>query len=278
MLNFVSTPIGNLNDISLRAVDVIRSSDYLYAEDTRNIKKLLNFININAKSKSFHEHNEHKVSIEIIEKLKNGKIVTVVSDAGTPAISDPGYKLIQMCIKDNIRYTLIPGSSSVISALVMSGLPTDRFSFYGFVPRKANDQDKFFEILSNDDKTSIFFESPKRIEKTLLKMKKFVGEDRNVSLCKEMTKIHENVFRGRVFEILERIKKVIENQLGIEPDDIKLESTFFEDLDADSLDIVELILTFEEAFKVDISDEAAAEMSSVQDVFNFVKKILAEKG
>ena len=206
MLNFVSTPIGNLNDISLRAVDVIRSSDYLYAEDTRNIKKLLNFININAKSKSFHEHNEHKVSIEIIEKLKNGKIVTVVSDAGTPAISDPGYKLIQMCIKDNIRYTLIPGSSSVISAIVMSGLPTDRFSFYGFVPRKANDQDKFFEILSNDDKTSIFFESPKRIEKTLLKMKKFVGEDRNVSLCKEMTKIHENVFRGRLFEILERVK------------------------------------------------------------------------
>ena len=206
MLNFVSTPIGNLNDISLRAVDVIRSSDYLYAEDTRNIKKLLNFININAKSKSFHEHNEHKVSIEIIEKLKNGKIVTVVSDAGTPAISDPGYKLIQMCIKDNIRYTLIPGSSSVISALVMSGLPTDRFSFYGFVPRKANDQDRFFEVLSNDDKTLIFFESPKRIEKTLLKMKKFVGKDRNVSLCKEMTKIHENVFRGRVFEILERIK------------------------------------------------------------------------
>ena len=138
MLNFVSTPIGNLNDISLRAVDVIRSSDYLYAEDTRNIKKLLNFININAKSKSFHEHNEDKVSIEIIQKLKNGKIVSVVSDAGTPAISDPGYKLIQMCIKDNIRYTLIPGSSSVISALVMSGLPTDRFSFYGFVPRKAN--------------------------------------------------------------------------------------------------------------------------------------------
>ena len=206
MLYFISTPIGNLNDISLRAIDVIRSSDYLYAEDTRNIKKLLNFINLKVKSKSFHEHNEHKVSLEIIENLKEGKIVSIVSDAGTPVVSDPGYKLIQICLKENIKYTLIPGPSSVLSSLVMSGLSPDRFSFYGFIPRKAGDQNRFFETLSNDVKTSIVFESPKRIKKTLINLQKFVGKNRKISLCKEMTKIHEDVFRGKISEIIKDIE------------------------------------------------------------------------
>ena len=206
MLYFISTPIGNLNDISLRAIDVIRSSDYLYAEDTRNIKKLLNFINLKVKSKSFHEHNEHKVSLEIIQNLKNGNIVSIVSDAGTPVVSDPGYKLIQICLKENIKYTLIPGPSSVLSSLVMSGLSPDRFSFYGFIPRKAGDQNRFFETLSNDVKTSIVFESPKRIKKTLINLQKFVGKNRKISLCKEMTKIHEDVFRGKISEIIKDIE------------------------------------------------------------------------
>ena len=206
MLYFISTPIGNLNDISLRAIDVIRSSDYLYAEDTRNIKKLLNFINLKVKSKSFHEHNEQKVSLEIIQNLKNGNIVSIVSDAGTPVVSDPGYKLIQICLKENIKYTLIPGPSSVLSSLVMSGLSPDRFSFYGFIPRKAGDQNRFFETLSNDVKTSIVFESPKRIKKTLINLQKFVGKNRKISLCKEMTKIHEDVFRGKISEIIKDIE------------------------------------------------------------------------
>jgi len=206
MLYFISTPIGNLNDISLRAIDVIRSSDYLYAEDTRNIKKLLNFINLKVKSKSFHEHNENKVSLEIIQNLKNGNIVSIVSDAGTPVVSDPGYKLIQICLKENIKYTLIPGPSSVLSSLVMSGLSPDRFSFYGFIPRKAGDQNRFFETLSNDVKTSIVFESPKRIKKTLNNLQKFVGKNRKISLCKEMTKIYEDVFRGKISEIIKDIE------------------------------------------------------------------------
>ncbi|RZO28423.1 MAG: 16S rRNA (cytidine(1402)-2'-O)-methyltransferase [SAR86 cluster bacterium] len=206
MLYFISTPIGNLNDISLRAIDVIRSSDYLYAEDTRNIKKLLNFINFKVKSKSFHEHNEHRVSLKIIENLKNGNIVSIVSDAGTPIVSDPGYKLIQICLKENIKYTLIPGPSSVLSSLVMSGLSPDRFSFYGFIPRKAGDQNRFFEALSNDEKTSIVFESPKRIKKTLINLQKFLGKNRKISLCKEMTKIHEDVFRGKISEIIKDIE------------------------------------------------------------------------
>jgi 16S rRNA (cytidine1402-2'-O)-methyltransferase len=206
MLYYISTPIGNLNDISLRAIDVIRSSDYLYAEDTRNTKKLLKFINLKVKSKSFHEHNEHKASSEIIENLKEGKIVSIVSDAGTPVISDPGYKLIQICLKENIKYTLIPGPSSVLSSLVMSGLSPDRFSFYGFIPRKAGDQDRFFETLSDDIKTSIVFESPKRIKKTLINLQKFVGKNRKISLCKEMTKIYEDVFRGKISEIIKDIE------------------------------------------------------------------------
>tara|TARA_B100001939_G_scaffold253605_1_gene220596 strand:- start:95 stop:976 length:882 start_codon:yes stop_codon:yes gene_type:complete len=206
MLYFVSTPIGNLNDISLRAIDVIRSSDYLYAEDTRNIKKLLNFINLKIKSKSFHEHNENTTSLEIIKQLKNGKIISIASDAGTPAISDPGYKLIQMCIKENIKYTLVPGPSSVMSSLVMSGLSPDKFSFYGFIPRKAGDQISLFETLSNDVKTSICFESSNRIRKSLINLQKFIGANRSISLCKEMTKIHENVFRGKISEIVKEIE------------------------------------------------------------------------
>ena len=206
MLYFISTPIGNLNDISLRAIDVIRSSDYLYAEDTRNLKKLLKFINLKVKSRSLHEHNEQKASLEIIENIKNGKTISIVSDAGTPVVSDPGYKLIQICLEENIKYTLIPGPSSVLSSLVMSGLSPDRFSFYGFIPRKAGDQNRFFETLSNDLKTSIVFESPKRIKKTLINLQKFVGKNRKISLCKEMTKIHEDVFRGKISEIIKDIE------------------------------------------------------------------------
>ena len=147
MLYFISTPIGNLNDISLRAIDVIRSSDYLYAEDTRTTKKLLNFIDCKKRCKSFHEHNEDIVSKEIIRYIKDNKVVSILSDAGTPAVSDPGYKLIRECYKSLINFTLIPGPSSVISALVMSGLPTDKFTFYGFMPKKINEQKICFEAL-----------------------------------------------------------------------------------------------------------------------------------
>lgn len=212
MLNFVSTPIGNLNDISLRAIDVIKSSDYLYAEDTRNVKKLLDFINVKISCKSFHEHNEQKVMLNILKQAKNSKVISIVSDAGTPSISDPGYKLITKCIEENIKYTLIPGPSSVISAMVMSGLPSNRFAFYGFVPRKIQDKKKFFEDLNEETKTSIIFESSKRIYDTLKNLADYLNSDRKVSICKEMTKIHENVIRGKASEIF---KFVEENQINL---------------------------------------------------------------
>ena len=212
MLYFISTPIGNLNDISLRAIDVIRTSEYLYAEDTRHIKKLLDFVDIKFNCKSFHEHNEEKVSKQIIQKLKDNKMVCIVSDAGTPAISDPGYRLIKLCIQHNLEYTLIPGPSSVISGLVMSGLPTDKFSFYGFMPKKLGDQKKIIEKLNYEEKTAIFFESSKRIKATIENFRKYLDTDRSISICKEMTKIHENIIRDKVSKILSHID---ENQINL---------------------------------------------------------------
>ena len=191
MLNFISTPIGNLNDISQRAIDAIRSCDYLYAEDTRVTQKLLKSIDIKKECESFHEHNETKVTNTIIKQLTNDMSVSIVSDAGTPAISDPGYK-----------YTLLPGPSSVINALIMSGLPTDKFSFYGFFPRKESLQILFLEELKNEKKTSIFFESSKRIAKTIQIASKYLQPERNISICMEMTKIHERVVRGNISNIL----------------------------------------------------------------------------
>ena len=214
MLNFISSPIGNLNDISLRAIDVIRSSDYLYAEDTRNVQKLLKFIQIKIKCQSFHEHNELRKIKEIIKRLKEKKTVSIVSDAGTPAISDPGYKLIRECVLENIEYTLIPGPSSVISALIMSGLPTDKFSFFGFVPRKKTEQQKFFKSILNEDKTIIFFESSKRITETISNLNALTDPNRLIALCKEMTKIHERTFRGKISEINKQLKKKYINLKG----------------------------------------------------------------
>ena len=202
MLNFISTPIGNLNDISQRAIDAIRTCDYLYAEDTRVTQTLLKSIDIKKECKSFHEHNEIKVTNTIIKQLTNDLSVSIVSDAGTPAISDPGYKLIQKCIENDIKYTLLPGPSSVINALVMSGLPTDKFSFYGFFPRKESLQILFLEELKNEKKTSIFFESSKRIAKTIQIASKYLHSERNISICMEMTKIHERVVRGNLINIL----------------------------------------------------------------------------
>tara|TARA_B100001248_G_C27357400_1_gene444568 strand:- start:94 stop:909 length:816 start_codon:yes stop_codon:yes gene_type:complete len=207
MLNFISTPIGNLNDISLRAIDVIRSSDYLYTEDTRRSKILLDHINLQKKCNSFHEHNEDSVSKKIIQQLSDNKIISIISDAGTPGISDPGYKLIKKCIIENLKYTLIPGPSSVISALLMSGLPTDKFSFFGFFPKKNYERELLLQNFKCEKKTIIFFESPKRISKTLDDISSYLDSKRMIAICKEMTKVHENVLRGNILEVSKIVKE-----------------------------------------------------------------------
>ena len=207
MLNFIATPIGNLNDISQRAIDAIRNCDYLYAEDTRVTKNLLNLYQIKKACKSFHEHNEKKLTISIVKHLLNNKNISIVSDAGTPGISDPGYNLIRECVDRNIKYTLIPGPSSVINGLIMSGLPTDKFCFYGFFPRKQNKIKESIELLKREDKTSIFFESTKRILKTLKYLEKSLQPERKISICMEMTKIHERVIRSNISNIISVIHK-----------------------------------------------------------------------
>ena len=205
MLNLLSTPIGNLNDISLRGIDALKNADYIYAEDTRVTNKLLHFLKIDKKCRTLHEHNEEAVSHDIIELLNQKNQIVLVSDAGTPSISDPGYYLIQQCINENIVFSLVPGPSSVISALVMSGLSTSSFSFLGFVPRKKSQKKEFFGHLKHEKNTIILFESAKRIENTLNILIEEYSSSKKIALCREMTKLHETIERGTIKEVLKRV-------------------------------------------------------------------------
>ena len=207
MLNLISTPIGNLNDISLRATDALKNADYIFAEDTRNAKKLLNFIDCRSKCSSFHEHNENRVTATIIQKLKkNPELeIVIISDAGSPAISDPGYYLIQECINNKIDFSHIPGPSSVINAVILSGLPTSSFTFLGFVPKKKNQKIDFLRSLNKFTETIILFESGKRIPETIKYLCDEHSENKKISLCREMTKLHETIERGTISSILKKI-------------------------------------------------------------------------
>ena len=206
MLNLLSTPIGNLNDISLRAIDALKNADYIYAEDTRVTNKLLIFLKIEKKCRTLHEHNEEIVTNDIIKLLIEDTEIVLVSDAGTPAISDPGYYLVQQCIKKNIPFTLLPGPSSVISALVMSGLSTSSFSFHGFIPRKKNQKRDFFKSLRHEKNTVVLFESAKRIEDTLQVLIEEYSSTNKIALCREMTKLHETIERGTIENVFQRLK------------------------------------------------------------------------
>ena len=207
MLNLISTPIGNLNDISLRAIEALKNADYIFAEDTRNAKKLLNFIDCRSKCSSFHEHNENRVTATIIQKLKkNPELeIVIISDAGSPAISDPGYYLIQECIKNKIDFSHIPGPSSVINAVILSGLPTSSFTFLGFVPKKKNQKIDFLRSLNKFTETIILFDSGKRIPETIKYLCDEHSENKKISLCREMTKLHETIERGTISSILKKI-------------------------------------------------------------------------
>jgi 16S rRNA (cytidine1402-2'-O)-methyltransferase len=207
MLNLISTPIGNLNDISLRAIKALKSADYIFAEDTRNAKKLLNFIDCRSKCLSLHEHNENKITNLIIKKLiKNPNLdIAIISDAGTPAISDPGYHLIQECINHKINFSHIPGPSSVINAVVLSGLPTSSFTFLGFVPKKKNQKVEFIKSLKKYSETIILFESGKRLPKTIQYLFEEYSQNNKISLCREMTKLHETIERGTIASTIEKI-------------------------------------------------------------------------
>ena len=205
MIYLICTPIGNLNDISLRSIEILKSSDLIYAEDTRKAQKIFDRYKIDKKSFSFNDHNERIKTKSIIKESRSGKTISLISDAGAPLISDPGYILVNECIRENIEYSVIPGPSSVINSLLLSGLPIDKFMFLGFLPRKDSERKKVFENNIKNDATLIFFESPKRLVKTLLVMQKIYPSNRQAVICREMTKKYEEVIRGSISEIHKQV-------------------------------------------------------------------------
>jgi len=194
-LHIVPTPIGNLQDITYRAVEILSNVDLILAEDTRVSQKLLKYYNIKTRMASYHMHNEHKITKDIIENLNKGVSIALISDAGTPGISDPGFLLIRSCIENNIQIECLPGATAFVPALVQSGIPTDRFLFEGFLPHKKGRTKKLTQ-LSKEDKTIILYESPHRLIKTLEDLCKYFGEKTKASLSRELTKIHEETIHG----------------------------------------------------------------------------------
>ena len=201
-LYIVPTPIGNLDDITLRAINTLKSSDLILSEDTRHAKKLLSHYKISTKVKSYHLNNEHKKVNEYVKLMLNGKTISLITDAGTPCISDPGFLLVREAIKNEIKITCLPGPTALIPAIVLSGLSSDAFIFEGFLPRKKGRKSKLKQI-SQNAMTTIIYESPYRIIKTLSDLSDFLGGDREISVSREISKIYEETFRGSVNDALE---------------------------------------------------------------------------
>ncbi|MBE0426899.1 MAG: 16S rRNA (cytidine(1402)-2'-O)-methyltransferase [Nitrospirae bacterium] len=206
ILYIVATPIGNLEDITLRALRILKTADIIAAEDTRHSLKLLNHYGISKPMISYWKEKEKVRSDQIIEKLKTGQSVALITDAGTPGISDPGAVIIRKAIEEDVQIVIIPGPSAFVAALSLSGLPTDEFVFIGFLPSKKGQRQKFLKDLSLEAKTLIFYEAPHRIIATLMDMEE-IFEERKAVIVKEITKIHEEVLRGSLSEILKRLEK-----------------------------------------------------------------------
>ena len=200
-LFLVPTPIGNLEDITFRSVRILNEADLILAEDTRTSGKLLKHFDIKTPMQSFHMHNEHKVLDKMIDKLKLGIKIALISDAGTPGISDPGFLLVRACVEHGIVTECLPGATALIPALVQSGFPTDRFIFEGFLPPKKGRQTRL-KLWSEETRTIVFYESPHKIVKTLSQLQEFVGGDRRLSVSRELSKKFEETVRGTVNELI----------------------------------------------------------------------------
>lgn len=203
-LYLVSTPIGNLEDITHRAIKILKEADIILAEDTRKTTILLNKYSIRKKLISFHKFNEHQVIHKVIDLLDKGTAVALVSDAGTPAISDPGYLIVRECLKRNIDIEALPGPTALIPALIISGLPSDRFTFEGFLPVKKGRNQRIRE-LTGEKRTMIFYESPHRLVKTLTELSEALGQERKAVIARELTKIHEETIRGTLGNLVEML-------------------------------------------------------------------------
>jgi len=201
-LYIVPTPIGNLKDMTFRAVEVLEQVDLILAEDTRTSGKLLKHFEITTQMHSHHMHNEHKTTEGIVKRIQSGETVALISDAGTPAISDPGFLLTRACVEAGIEVDCLPGATAFVPALVNSGLPNDKFVFEGFLPVKKGRQTRL-TILAEETRTMVFYESPHKLVKTLGHFASYFGEDRNVSVSRELTKLHEETVRGTMTEVLQ---------------------------------------------------------------------------
>ncbi len=200
-LYLVPTPIGNLEDMTLRAIRVLKEVDLILAEDTRNSGKLLKHFDISTHMHSHHQHNEHKTIDHLIQRLKIGENIALISDAGTPAISDPGFLIVRACVENNIEVECLPGATAFVPALVNSGLPNDKFVFEGFLPDKKGRQTRYL-ALAAETRTMILYVSPHKLLKTLGEFQTYFGEDRQISVSRELSKLHEENLRGSVREIL----------------------------------------------------------------------------
>ena len=205
-LYLVATPIGNLEDITLRALRVLKEVDLIACEDTRQTQKLLSHYGIQTRMVSYHEHNEMTKAAELIVNLETGAKIALVTDAGMPGISDPGFRLIALAIRHHVPVVPIPGASAFLAALVASGLPTDSFRFSGFLPAKSGQRRKLLESVRESPRTQVFYEAPHRLLETLADVAEVLGEDRHVVVAREVTKIHEEFLRGRAVEVLEQLK------------------------------------------------------------------------
>jgi 16S rRNA (cytidine1402-2'-O)-methyltransferase len=205
-LYLVATPIGNLEDITLRALRILKEVDVIACEDTRQTQKLLNHYAISTRTTSYHEHNEMTKSAELVKEMQEGASVALVTDAGMPAISDPGYRLITLAIRHHVPVVPIPGASAFLSALVASGMPTDSFRFSGFLPAKRGERRAALEAVKSSPRTQVFYEAPHRVVETLEDVVEVLGSARQVVVAREVTKLHEEFLRGRAGEVVENLK------------------------------------------------------------------------
>lgn len=255
-LYIVATPVGNLEDITYRAVRVLSEVDLVACEDTRHAKKLLSRYNIDTGTTSYHEHNEETKCHELIDEMLKSKNIAIISDAGTPLVSDPGYRLIEQAIGNNIDVISVPGASSVLAALTSSGLPTDSFCFIGFLPRTEKKKTDLLDGVSDYGQTIIIFESAKRIKKSLETLLRVLG-DRRAALCREITKLHEEILRGNVSELIEKISNrdplkgeitlVVE---GYKADSKRISSDMLSSIDKRLKTLKKLGLSLKDAVKV----------------------------
>ncbi len=200
-LFLVPTPIGNLKDMTFRAIEVLNQVDLILAEDTRTSGKLLKHYDISTHMQSHHMHNEHKMVASLVDRMKSGQQIALISDAGTPAISDPGFLLTRACVEAGIEVDCLPGATAFVPALVNSGLPNDRFVFEGFLPVKKGRQTRL-QQLSEETRTMVFYESPHKLIKTLAQFVDYFGADRSISVSREISKLHEETIRGTVASVL----------------------------------------------------------------------------